>query len=217
MPTSSETSTGTRQRLLQTSLMAFGAHDFDAVSTREIVEAAGANISAISYHFGGKKGLYLATAEYLAENLYAGLEEDFSRIHSSIDATDSSQYRQALGELVGHFCRQLLTGKFGEHAPGFIFREHNQPSEAFDILYEKLFQPMHDMLTTLVAGAKGLSPSSEQARMIAHALLGQAIVVRSARTTLLRHLSKSTYSADDIQLIQNLVSTMTSAALAGGD
>ena len=57
----------TRRRLLQAALRAFGRRDYDAVSTREIVEAAGANISAISYHLGGKQGLYLATAEFLAE------------------------------------------------------------------------------------------------------------------------------------------------------
>ena len=52
------TQQGTRTRLLQTSLATFAHRDFEAVSIREIVEQAGANIAAISYHFGGKQGLF---------------------------------------------------------------------------------------------------------------------------------------------------------------
>ena len=49
----------TRERLLLASLKTFGHKDYEAVSTREIVELAQANISAISYHFGGKDNLYV--------------------------------------------------------------------------------------------------------------------------------------------------------------
>ena len=72
----------TRQRLLQAALKAFGQHDYEAVSTRQIVEAAGANIAAISYHFGGKRALYLATAEYLADAMYQGLREELERMQA---------------------------------------------------------------------------------------------------------------------------------------
>jgi len=38
----------------------FGARGYDGVSVREITSAAGANLGAITYHFGSKEGLYAA-------------------------------------------------------------------------------------------------------------------------------------------------------------
>jgi AcrR family transcriptional regulator len=64
-----------RTRLLKAALEAFGSRDYEGVSTREIVEMAGANISAISYHFEHKQGLYHATITHLSEILKAGIAE----------------------------------------------------------------------------------------------------------------------------------------------
>ncbi len=49
-----------RARLLQTALALFAEKGYAKTSTREIALAAGANISAISYYFGDKSGLYAA-------------------------------------------------------------------------------------------------------------------------------------------------------------
>ena len=215
MPTAASDDPGasTRRRLLQAALRAFGQRDYDAVSTREIVEAAGANISAISYHFGGKQGLYLATAEFLAENIHGELQADLQRIGERLEQADPPQCAAMLGELVSGFVGSLLTGEFGEDAPGFIFREQNQPTQAFDVLYAKLFGPMHRTMTILAARARGLPEGSDQARLAAHALLGQAIVFRGARTTMLRHLGRDAYTAEDKLQIKSLVAAMTTAAL----
>lgn len=50
-----------RSRLLHAALSLFAAKGFAKTSTREIAQAAGANIAAISYYFGDKAGLYAAT------------------------------------------------------------------------------------------------------------------------------------------------------------
>ena len=49
-----------RARLLTTALRLFAEHGFARTSTREIAQAAGVNIAAISYYFGDKAGLYRA-------------------------------------------------------------------------------------------------------------------------------------------------------------
>lgn len=215
MPASPDTDPGpnTRRRLLQAALKAFGQRDYDAVSTREIVEAAGANISAISYYFGGKQGLYLATAEFLAENIHLELQGDLERVREQMVDADPQQCRQLLGDLVGGLVGSMLAGEFGEDASGFIFREQSHPTDAFDSLYSKLFQPMHHTMVALVAKARGLSADSDEARLAAHALLGQVIVFRSSRTAMLRHLGRSAYTTHDLKLIQALIGSMITAAL----
>ena len=50
-----------RARLLRAALRLFAHKGFAKTSTREIAQAAGANIAAIQYYFGDKAGLYSAT------------------------------------------------------------------------------------------------------------------------------------------------------------
>lgn len=45
-----------RSRLVQAALRLFAEKGYEAAGTREIAEAAGANISAIRYYFGDKAG-----------------------------------------------------------------------------------------------------------------------------------------------------------------
>lgn len=54
-PTTPET---LRSRLLQAALECFLADDYHRVTTRQIAELAGANVSMIRYYFGNKEGLY---------------------------------------------------------------------------------------------------------------------------------------------------------------
>jgi TetR/AcrR family transcriptional regulator, cholesterol catabolism regulator len=48
---------GTKEKIIQEAARLFGERGYDAVSVREIVRAAGANLGAITYHFGGKEDL----------------------------------------------------------------------------------------------------------------------------------------------------------------
>ncbi|MCG8692946.1 MAG: TetR family transcriptional regulator, partial [Minwuiales bacterium] len=52
-----------RERLLDAAVGLFAERGFDGVSTRELVSRAKVNLSAITYHFGGKEALYRAVFE----------------------------------------------------------------------------------------------------------------------------------------------------------
>ena len=203
----------TRQRLLDAALRSFGHRDYDTVSTREIVRAAGTNISAISYHFGGKKELYLATAGYLAEALHESMRPLLDRVEAETRGTDRAHGIRLLQDLLRGFVENLLDGRFGEDAPGLIFREQNHPTDAFDILFARLLQPLHETVSRLVGHIRGLPPDAPETILVTHALIGQVIAFRAGRTTVLRRLRQSAYRADDIGAIGTLVAALATAAL----
>ncbi|MFF2551234.1 TetR/AcrR family transcriptional regulator [Nocardia sp. NPDC058058] len=66
--TASTRSEASRAALLGAAVTVFRAKRFDEVSTTEIAQRAGVAIGLINYHFGGKRGLYLAAAE----SIYTG-------------------------------------------------------------------------------------------------------------------------------------------------
>lgn len=58
MTTSDVSSDSVRARLLQAAQACFLSDDYHQVSTRQITEQAGVNVSMIRYYFGSKEGLY---------------------------------------------------------------------------------------------------------------------------------------------------------------
>src|SRR5580693_10282184 len=58
-------------RLLDTAINQFGRKGIEGASTRAIATAAGTTMSAITYHYGSKQGLYLAAARHIAEQMGA--------------------------------------------------------------------------------------------------------------------------------------------------
>jgi AcrR family transcriptional regulator len=50
--------TDTRAALVEAGRRLFAEHGFDGASIRDLTAAAGANLASVTYHFGGKEGLY---------------------------------------------------------------------------------------------------------------------------------------------------------------
>lgn len=87
----------TRRALIEAATTAFAEHGFARASVRTITRLAGANQAAITYHFGGKEGLY---REVLRGAIVA-LEE-----HSVLDGATLD--RVSAEEALALLMRQLL-------------------------------------------------------------------------------------------------------------
>lgn len=208
------TQSDTRTRLLRTSLATFAHRDFEAVSIREIVELAGANIAAVSYHFGGKQGLYLATAEFLADSLQAEIAPTLAQTRTGAEQADPATAGHLLKEMIHRLVHNLTMDRLGDDAAGFILREQHQPTAAFDILYSRLMLPIQQTYQLLVSRILGERESdSRRAILITHALIGQILAFRTARTTVLRRLGQTDFSAQDALEIARLISDLTLNAL----
>jgi len=203
----------TRNKLLAASLKNFGNKDYDAVSTREIVELAGANISAISYHFGGKQPLYLATAEYLAHSIQQEMATTLQHIHQQLDEDGPTDYRLLIQQLIEALVEDVLQGELSTDAAGFIFREQLNPTDAFDILYRELMQPMQETYAQLLSGLFQCPANEREVKLMTHALLGQIIIFRIGQTTILRRLESDQFTTQDCQQITRLITQQSFAAI----
>src|SRR3954468_15221922 len=63
-PTEPNLSEATRTRLIEAAGKVFAEQGFKAATVRDICTAAGANVAAVNYHFGGKEGLYAAVLRF---------------------------------------------------------------------------------------------------------------------------------------------------------
>ena len=75
------------QRLLEAAIDHFGRKGLEGASTRAIAAAAGTTMSSITYHYGGKEGLYLAAVRHIANQI--GEHLDPALASTDLTAQDS--------------------------------------------------------------------------------------------------------------------------------
>ncbi|MEZ5560408.1 MAG: CerR family C-terminal domain-containing protein [Pseudomonadales bacterium] len=184
---------GTRDALIQAGIEIFGRDGFHAASSRSLAAAAGVNQALIGYHFGSKHGLYLAVFEHVTAQLADQLVPVATRVGVEIAAIEhSSGKREArcidAMETLMFTMLQLLSQPQTAGWAKLIVREQQEPTEAFDILYDGMMGRMLGVLTRLVALAGALDERSQEARLCALTLVGQVLVFRVANAALQRHL-----------------------------
>lgn len=177
-------------RIIEAAIAQFACAGFAGASTREIARASGTAMSSITYHFGGKEGLYLACADHVAEQIGAVHAPLLDQIRAHPPA-DAESARTALLALLENFARFMLAPQ-SERFSQFVVREQQRPTEAFERIYARVMAPVLETAVGLLALAR---PSlDEQARraLVLHCL-GMALVLRIARACVAR-----TMEAEDI-------------------
>lgn len=174
------------KQLVSAAVECFGRDGFEGASTRAIAAAAGKPMSAITYHFGGKRGLYLAAARHITEELQARLGPSLLHAQEALPQVhDLAGLHAALDGLLEAGVA-IATDYRLDAAARFIVREQAEPTEAFAIIYEGVMEPM---LLRLVALLRAVAPSDvtePQLRLRATMLVGQILTVRFCRASVLR-------------------------------
>lgn len=209
----------TRQKLIEAGLCLFGARGFDGVGTRELARKADVNQGAIVYHFGSKESLYLAVAELVVEQLRPALEQALgdAQQHHAQSATDQAQARIDLQTIVVTLLRDRLVRSANPEQHGlaaFILREELHPTQAFEILYDGLLGPLHQIGCQLLATIRNSTPDNPAVVTEVQTLFGQANIFTAHRSTFLRSMGTDELDAAQIDQIVEGVGAILARQLA---
>ena len=193
----------TRIQLIEAGLEVFGRLGFEGASTREIAKAAGANLAAIVYHFGGKEGLHLAVAEHVTGSIFAKIGPTLAAISGTDAAATPKAARASLHQLIGTFIDVILGTAEAERWARFIVREQMQPTAAFDVIYRFMSGAVSNA-TRLVAAALG-KPEDTELRVRVFTMVGQVLVFRVAQTLVTRRMEWKQIGDAERALIKRVV------------
>ena len=214
-PSLTHPSQDTRQRLIDAGIRLFAEQGFKGVSVRELSAEAGANIAAINYHFGGKRGLYQAI-------FTSTLEADEARFRDALETIQVLAGRghdepAQLATAVRLYVRNLigpLTAE--ERMRGFavlVIREMAFPSEGFEQIFRRRAEPAQAALTAIVLAARGGAVESERERLEAHALSGMIWGFGIAKAILWRRMHWESYTPERIDTIRDVITDLMCRAL----
>lgn len=203
----------TDRRLIDVAIDLFGRNGIDGVGTRALAKAAGVQMSAITYHFGSKEGLYLACARHIVDQVTARLGPILAAATSrDTDGGDRSGARAAILAIVSGLARVMMQEDIAPLSR-FVVREQMQPSAAFDIIYEGYMNRILGVIGRLMQRVAGGALAEEELAVRAIALLGQAIIFRFGRATVLRSTGWERAGEREAECVRRGVLAHTSAVL----
>ena len=173
----------TQARLLDIAIREFGLKGLEGASTRGIAKAAGTAMSSITYHYGGKEGLYLAAADHIA----AGMADEMAPLlaQCSADSRNPDSARAGIHAIMDQFAAKMA-GDASADWSLFIMREQMSPTEAFDRIHAGMMGEMLRCLADLIEAATG--SGRRASRIAAITLFGQGVTMRASRASIVRLL-----------------------------
>ena len=193
-----------KQKLIEIAMKIFAEHGYKSASTRMIAKEADINISAISYYFEGKEGLYKAVIEHVLDHVQLKMmpvaQEIFEELQK--DKLSKKDIRELVKKIFSAFIAMLFDEKKSEEIRLIVIREQMQPGFGFEILYERMMKRFHLLLSTLVAKYFDANPDDLNVRIMVHTLIGQLLVFKFSREVLYRALETKKYKKEHIEVIR---------------
>lgn len=192
----------TRQALITAAIGLFGQKGFEATSTREIASAANANIASIAYHFGGKDGLRLACADFVAGRIHAVV----GPVLRDFDPGDDPALAQAgIESVVMSMADFLLSRAEARDIAAFVLSEMNKPGVVLDRIYEDFFKTVHTALCRLLGLATGQDPESDLIRIGTFSIVGQVVYFRIGHAIVARRMGWETVGPAEVDAIKSVL------------
>lgn len=197
----------TRIRLIESGIRCFASHGFEGSSTREIARGAGANPCLLSYHFGGKEGLYLEAVRYILQRKASHLSEVVSRLPKGGEAPRQEVLR-GLSDYIRTFVVELMAGHEGdalnEAAMILMAREMQSPRSETAPLLSTFLGPILDYLDSSL---RALRPDLDEEALFAMSLSihGQLFQLRNAAGAIRFLRNRPAFPEDLAYFIQHFI------------
>ncbi len=157
-----------RTRLLDAALVLFADHGFAKTSTRDIAEAAQANVASIRYYFGDKAGLYRAVFNDPRTNPQGD--------PALINAPGQS-LAQSLQVYLSEFITPLLQGASTQSCMKLHFREMLEPTGLWDAEITNNIQPAQEALVAVLCRHLGVTQADDDLYRLAFSIGGMGMML----------------------------------------
>jgi TetR/AcrR family transcriptional regulator, regulator of cefoperazone and chloramphenicol sensitivity len=194
----------TQKRLLEAAGLEFAANGYESARIRKICERAGANVSAVNYHFGDKSELYVAAVLH-AHKCGADPDDD--------DGSSLAPPEEQLRCFIYHFLvRVLAVDAPDDWRRQLMLREMLNPTKAFEALLAELIRPRFLRLQGIL---RALCPGVDDRKLnaLSFSVIGQCFHYRVAGSFIEGLIGKDAREALDRDYLTDHITSFCLAAL----
>jgi AcrR family transcriptional regulator len=196
----------TKKRIIETAGNIFAELGFQNTTVREICKHAGVNIAAINYHFGDKKGLYLAVLKY-------GRDAAFKKHPFDEGLNKSSSPEERLKAFLSWYIGRVKECHEGEFLwiRKLIAHELLRPTEGLDMVAEEGIKPIFKTLSAIVRDILGKTATEDKINLCCASIVGQSLFFFYAQPMIMRLFPAKNYA--DTQLIADHITRFSLNAI----
>lgn len=198
-----------KTRLIGVAGEAFAEKGYDAVGIREICHKAGANVAAVNYHFGDKRGLYRACLEHAQSCRVEG----FDRSAWPESYTPADKLRA--------FIQRMLEEKLNTERPAWhqdlMLRELSRPSESCREFVESYIRPMAHALGEIMQEIYPHREWTQQTWMIGFSIVGQVLFYQLQQPVIRILMGDEGFKSLTVDGLTDHITRFSLAALGNGD
>ncbi len=200
----------TRDRLLDAAEDLFARKGYAAASVRSIVAAAGCNLAAVNYHFGGKRNLY---REVFHRRLSAMREQRLAAVEGATRAREIGEggLEATLLAFADAFLAPLREDPEARRPLRLMLREIVDPLLPRDFFHTELIVPVNRALNAAVAAAAP-ELSSREVRLCVQSFLGQLLHAMHAQRVAVAEVGEPADLFTPAELVEHIV-RFTAAAI----
>lgn len=191
-----------RERLLDAAEKLFAERGYLAASVREITAAAGCNVAAVNYHFGGKDNLHRETVR---RRLAHVRERRLTSLRRALDrAGDAATLELVLRVFIATFLEPLTRREDGGWSMELFSRELLERRLPPQLLLDEFIEPTS---TALVEALRQVCPllDPRAARLCGQSLVGQLIHVARLRRLLDSVPARRSHQLSHPRLVEHIV------------
>lgn len=197
-----------KTRLIDLAGSLFGERGYEAVGIREICQQAGANVAAVNYHFGDKRGLYVACLRHAQS---CRVDDLVAPLPAEMPAP----------EKLRQFIRGMLESKLDPSRPQWhlelMLREMARPTEACREIVEDYIRPMAKSLAGIM---QELLPGEEWTRqswMIGFSIIGQVLFYHVNQPVVRLLMGDEAFDSLSLDVLTDHITRFTLAAIGRGE
>jgi AcrR family transcriptional regulator len=198
----------TRRELLEAAGALFAEKGYQNTTVREICLLANVNLASISYHFGGKEGLYRAVV------LHA-----FHEIMNRYPIPDGFPAEMTSEERLLQFIRLFLMRRLSDSNPTWhrkiLFRELANPSQDLRTQIDLAIQRNYELLSRILKKLIVPSRATESLHLVMTSIIGQCLFFQSERYIIPQIRDHLDLSPEGIDRLARHIKDFSIAAIRG--
>lgn len=196
-----------KERLMKFAIKSFALNGYEKTSIRNLAAEANVNISAVSYYFKDKEGLYKAVLELIGKRLEVCMTAVAREGNKDLEGKDitSKEAKEVIRETFRRFIYFQLNDNISPHVSKIIVREHMEPSSGFDDFYKNSLVPLHEEIMKFISKITGYSVNSTEGIICYHSFVGMLMMFKTHREAALRRLGWKGYGDEELEQIINVV------------
>ena len=193
----------TRDRLLDAAEDLFARKGYAASSVRSIVAAAGCNLAAVNYHFGGKRNLY---REVIQRRLSAMREQRLAAVERATRAGErgTGDLEATLREFSDAFLAPLREDPEARRPLRLMLREIVDPQLPPDFFHTELIVPVNRALNAAI-GAAAPELDKREVRLCVQSYLGQMLHAMHAQRVAVAEVGEPAEPFTPAELVEHVV------------